>query len=144
MAKYLHGCAFSPVISTFKTAVEKGNFVTWPGIDAINFNKLVGPIVATANGHLDQERQGLQSTKTQVKLEDAHDDAFPPQSKPKTKEMGITITPVKNTVYSDLTGQFPHISSRGNKYLLCIYDFDANAILAGTLKTRQTKEISTV
>ena len=60
----------------------------------MNFNKLIRPTISTAKGHLDQERQGLQSTKPQVKLKDAHD-AFPPQSKPKTKEMGITITPVK-------------------------------------------------
>ena len=46
--------------------------------------------------------------------------------------------------YSDLTGQFFHVSSRGNKYLLTIYDHDANAILAGPLKTRQAKEIATV
>ena len=144
LAKYLHGCAFSPVISTFKTAIGKGNFITWPGINSINFNKLVGPTIPTAKGHLDQKRQGLQSTKPQVIIEDANEDAFPPQSIPKTKQMGILITPVKSTAYSDLTGQFPHISSRGNKYLLCIYDYDANAILAAPLKRRQAKEIATV
>ena len=100
--------------------------------------------MATAKGHLDQERQGLQSTKPQIKLEDAHEDAFPQQNLPKTKEMGICIRSVKNTAYSDLTGQFPHISSRGNKYILTIYDYDANEILAGALKTRQAKEIATV
>ena len=104
----------------------------------------MGPTIPTAKGYLDQERQGLQSTKPQIKLEDAHDDAFPPQSIPKTREMGITITSVKNTAYSDLTRQFPHISSCGTNYLLTIYDYDANAILVGTLKTRQAKEIATV
>ena len=44
---------------TFKTAIRKDNFVTWPDIDAINFEKLVGPTIATAKGNLDQERQGL-------------------------------------------------------------------------------------
>ena len=144
LAKYLHGCAFSPVIFTFKTAIAKENYVTYLGINSINFTKLVGPTIPTAKGHLDQERQGLQSTKPQIRLEDAHDDAFPPQSKPKTQEMGITITSVKNIAYSDLTGQFPHISSRGHTYLLTIYDYDANDILAGTLKIRQAKEIATV
>ena len=46
--------------------------------------------------------------------------------------------------YSVLTGQSPHVSSRGNKYLLTIHDHDVNAILAGPLKTRQAKEIVTV
>ena len=97
LAKYLHGCAFSPVISTFKTAIGKGNFVTWPGIDSINFDKLVSPTLATAKGHLDQERQYLQATKakTKIKLEDSQEDAFPAQSIPKTLEMGTGITRVK-------------------------------------------------
>ena len=143
LARYLHGCAFSPVISTFKTAIGKGNFVTWPGIDSINFKKLVGPTVPTSKGHLDQERQGLQSTKTNIKLENAHADAFPDKDI-KSRTYGITITELKNVAYSDLTGQFPHVSSRGNKYLLTIYNHDANAILASSLKTRQAKEIATV
>ena len=113
LAKYLHGCAFSTIISTFKTAIGKGNFVTWPGIDSLNFEKLVGTARATIKGHLDQERQGLQSTKPQINLEYAHEDAFPQQSLPKTREIGITITELKNTKYSDLTGKLPHVLSRG-------------------------------
>ena len=85
LAKYLHGCAFSLVISTFKAAVVKGNFVTWPDTDAINFDKLVGPNITTAKGHLDQERQGLQLTKPKIKLEEAHDDAFLSQSLQNTR-----------------------------------------------------------
>ena len=111
LAKYLHGCAFSTVISTFKTVIGKGNFVTWPGIDSTNFEKLVGPTRSTAKGHLDQERQGIQSEISEIKLEDTHEDEFPQQSLPKNEEMGITITELKNTEYSDLTGQFPHVSS---------------------------------
>ena len=85
LAKYRHGCALSPIISIFKTDIYKCNFVTWQGIDGINFDKLVGPTMATSKGFLDQERQGLQSTKPQVKIEDAHEDAFPKQSLPKTQ-----------------------------------------------------------
>ena len=48
------------------------------------------------------------------------------------------------TAYSDLTGKFPHISSRGNKYVLTIHDYDANAILVGALKTRQAKKIAII
>ena len=102
LVKYLHGCAFSPVSSTFKTAIGKDNFVTLPGIDNIHVDKLVRPTVPTEKGHLDQERQGLKSSKQQVKLEDAHEDAFTTQSLPKTREMGIAITALKSTTYSDL------------------------------------------
>ena len=41
-----------------------------------------------------------------------------------------------NTAYSDLTGRFPHTSSRGNCYLLLVYDYDSNAILVAPLESR--------
>jgi len=41
LAQYLHGCAFSPSITTFQKSINKGNFITWPGIDTINFKKVL-------------------------------------------------------------------------------------------------------
>ena len=49
---------------------------------------------------------------------------------------------VKETSYIDLTGTFPHKSSRGNQYLLLLYDFDSNVILVEPLKTRQAGEMT--
>ena len=43
--------------------------------------------------------------------------------------------------YGDLCGKFPVQSSRGNKYVMVIYAYDANAILAEPLKNRSTSEI---
>ena len=54
LARYLHVTAFSPSISIFTKAVQNGNFVTWPGIDTLNFDKLIGTTIATELGHLDQ------------------------------------------------------------------------------------------
>ena len=48
----------------------------------------------------------------------------------------------KHMAYSDLTGRFPYQSSRGNKYVLVIYDYDGNAILMEPLKNRQAMEIT--
>ena len=42
----------------------------------------------------------------------------------------------------DLTGRFPHKSSRGNEYFFVLYDYDTNAILFDSLKNRQAKEIT--
>ena len=39
LAQYFHGCAFSPVISTFQECIRRGNFISWPGIDDLNFKK---------------------------------------------------------------------------------------------------------
>ena len=47
----------------------------------------------------------------------------------------------RNTAYTDLTGRFPYMSSRGNQYILVVYDSDSNAILAEPIKTRAAYEI---
>ena len=39
--------------------------------------------------------------------------------------------------FSYLTGAFPHKSSRGNLYVMVMYDYNSNAILAKPIKHRQ-------
>ena len=63
LASYYHACAFSPCPRTFATAIKNGNFLTWPGLTELKLYKHLKPTIATSMGHLDQERQGLQSTK---------------------------------------------------------------------------------
>ena len=60
-----------------------------------------------------------------------------------TNDIMVTIISFRerNTAYGDLTGRFPHMSSRGNQYIVVIYDFDSNAILAEPIKSRATGEI---
>ena len=43
--------------------------------------------------------------------------------------------------YLDQTGKFPFKSSRGYKYIMILYEYDSNAILARPFKTRQAKEL---
>ena len=125
LGQYLHGCAFSPVISTFQTAINKGNFITWPGIDDLKFKKLLETPIATTLGHLDQERCNLQSTKLIV-----NDDAFPPAIPTKTRNCFYQIIDMpKKTAYTDQTGRFPCQSTRGNNYIFICYDYDGNTIL---------------
>ena len=50
------------------------------------------------------------------------------------------FTPTDKT-YGDLCGRFPVQSSRGNNYVMVIYAYDANAILAEPLKNRSAGEI---
>ena len=49
----------------------------------------------------------------------------------------------KEKKFSDQTGQFPFCLSRGNEYLMVMYDYDANAILVTPLKNHQAKTIAT-
>ena len=130
LGQYLHGCAFSPVISTFQMAINKGNFITWPGIDDLKFKKLLDSPIATTLGHLDQERSNLQSTKL---IE--NDDAFPPPIPAKTRNCFFQIIDMpKKTAYTDQTGRFPCQSTRGNNYIFICYDYDGSTILPVAIK----------
>ena len=45
------------------------------------------------------------------------------------------------TTYSDLTGRYPIISSRGNQYIVIFYNCDTNSIQAIPTNTRDATEI---
>ncbi len=44
-------------------------------------------------------------------------------------------------IYTDQTGRFPTTSSRGNKYVMILYDYDSKAILAEPLKFKSEGEM---
>ena len=50
----------------------------------------------------------------------------------------------KETSYINLGGKFPDKYSRGNQYLLLLYNYDINAILVYPFKTRQAGELTKV
>jgi hypothetical protein len=145
LAQYLYGCLGSPAVSTLTPAITNGNLLTFPGIRSTSFTKDLPPSLFSSKGHLDQERKNLQSTKAVVHtIEDPsqqHD--FAPPMEPKTFASCATLLPFQatNKAYGDLTGRFPHTSSRGNQYLLVIYDHDSNAILVEPLKNKTGSEI---
>ena len=163
LAQYLHACAFSPSPSTFITAIRKGHFITWPGLTPSLIQKYLPPSISTAKGHLNQEMKNLQSTKKSYKdvllSQSASTDTKSPSpviptdfadfhptqdiNSPKTFNCFTTIIDTSNakTGFIDLTGRFPYRSSRGNQYLLLLYDYDSNAILVETLKNRKAETI---
>ena len=131
LAQYLHACAGFPPVSTFVKAIQNGNFITWPGITDISFHKHLPKSIPTCKGHLDQERQHLQSTSS-----------IDPNPN-KTYDAIASIHPFtpKHRAYGDLTGRFPVKSSRGNQYFLIIYDYDSNAILIEPLTSKTAGNI---
>ena len=70
LAQLLHRTLFSPKISTLQKAIANNHFLTWPGIDQVDFKKLVLNSILTALGHLNQERNNLQSTKIKKQAKD--------------------------------------------------------------------------
>ena len=82
--------------------------------------------------------KNLQSTKhVKSEVEVEEDSNFYPDSETvKTHEMCATIIPfnINRKVFGDLTGALPHKSSRGNLYVMVLYDYYSNAILAEPIK----------
>jgi hypothetical protein len=90
LAQYLYGCCGSPVLSTWQRAIRNGNFVTWPGIDSFSIDKHLPKSIASAKGHLGQERKNLQSTKP---LQKAMTTIVSHRQIPPTKKPTLHVTP---------------------------------------------------
>ena len=63
-----------------------------------------------------------------------------------THELCTIIIPfnIKRKSFSDLTGAFPHKSSREHFYAMVMYDYDSNEILAKPIKNRQSETVHDV
>ena len=70
------------------------------------------------------------------------DEDFQPPPEPKSNSLYAAYMAKDKHVkiYTDLTGPFPVTSMDGNKYILVIYVYDANAILLCPLKNKSDKE----
>ena len=69
---------------------------------------------ATARGHLDQHRQGLDSTSTDEQSDDPEEVDHPPL--PRGTVFTKTIS-LSQTAHSDLTGRFPIKALSGSEYV---------------------------
>ena len=145
LANFYHGCLFSPALLTLQNAIKQGHFITWPGMHKLHFSRLVTDTTNIDLGHLTQERQNLQSTKTTI--DTIRNDFFPQPTSPNIRShntMSLVIPfSAKEISYGDITGSFPFKSSRGNQYIYLLYDYDSNAIFVEPMKTRQAQEITT-
>ena len=150
LAAYYHASLFSPAISTLTKAIKKGKFISWPGINELNFKKPLNTTIATELGHLNQERKNLRSTKFEnTRLEK---DTFPIKADTKTQDIFDQYLYMQDNaffnknrkLYSDQTGKFPYQSSRGNNYIMVMYDDDSNGIMVEPFKIRQGKELATM
>ena len=139
---YLHACLFSPAISTLLDAVNNNQLTTFPGLTNSHIQRHLQKPMATSMGHLDQERQGLRSTKPKP-AKDTDDEPMETLTTPThTIFAAIEDIPIRTgQIHTDQTGQFPAISSEGNRYVMVLYDYDSNAILAEPLKSRTGAEI---
>jgi hypothetical protein len=62
LIKYLSAC-FSPVKSTWITAIKNGHFTSWPGLTEHAVEKHLSKSTSITKGHLNQQRQNARTTK---------------------------------------------------------------------------------
>jgi hypothetical protein len=140
---FLHKALLSPSISTLLKAISNNQLTTWSGMTTENVKKHLPKSIATTLGHQDQTRKNTRSTQPKPpierELEHEPDPTIPPQ---RTHQIFTAIVDSgTGQIYTDQTGRFPVTSSRGNKYLFVMYDYDSNAILAEPIKSRQQNEL---
>ena len=123
-----------PVKSTWVKAIKAGNFIGWPILKKINVAKYYPDTTETPKAHLKQTRKNAGSTKPKSKPFEKTD-ASTLRTK-KVRDVYTKVYDVRNTVFSDQTGQFPTRSKQGNKYIMVMVEIDSNAIMAEPIKYR--------
>jgi hypothetical protein len=138
LINYLHAACFSPVKSTWITAIKHGHFTSWSGLTEHAVEKHLSKSTSTTKGHLNQQRQNARMTKVKdpkvIITEKDLDQGI------KTQYV-YAATIDAGQIYTDQTGRFPVVSSKGNKYIMILYDYEKNAILAQPIKDRTSPEL---
>lgn len=142
VVQYLHKCCFSPATTTWLKAIQKGFFTTWPGLTTELVTKHLPKSDATIKGHMRQAYKNTRSTQptdNNQQLDQATTEST--QATARTNDIFVATFEPTGQIYTDQTGRFPVPSSRGNKYIMVLYDYDSNAILAEPMKSRNDKEM---
>ena len=136
--KWMHAVCGYPVKSTWLKAIKTGNFVGWPLLTEQNVKKYYPETTETAKGHLNQARKNVRSTKPKP-LEELHSNQLRGR---KVKDIFMKVYDVRETVFTDQTGQFPTRSKSGNKYIMVMVDIDSSGILVEPIKNRKDAELT--
>jgi hypothetical protein len=117
---------------------KNGDFSSWPGLTENAVEKHLSKSAAITKGHLNQQRQNARTTKTKntkiINQETDMDHGI-------NTQFVYAATIDADQIYIDQTCRFPVVSSRGNKYIMILYDYDSNAILAQPIKDRTDPEL---
>jgi hypothetical protein len=138
LINYLHAACFSPVKSTWITAIKNGNFTSWPGLTEQAVEKHLSKSTSTTKGHLNQQRQNARTTKVNEQKVIVPEPDLDHGIK---TQFAYAATIDAGQIYTDQTGRFPVVSSKGNKYIMILYDYDSNSILAQPIKDRTAPEL---
>ena len=156
---FIHAALFSPAISTLMRALQL-NYIHIHGLTVESLKRHPPKSKAMIQGHLDQQRQNLASTKTDpasvpplersdptgidvTELDDIDEDYYPsaPTDGRRTHACFAAVVETTGKVFTDQTGRFPCPSSSGNNYLMIVYVYDANYIHMEPMPSRTKHQI---
>ncbi len=135
--QYLHAAAGHPTKNTWPIAIFHGSYSysTWPLITTKNVNKHFPQSEETQQGYMKSQHQGIHSTKQCV-----HPNLLP-TTLPQQHDIYIKTCDTRNTLCTDQTGKFPHISSRGFQYQMILYHVNSNSIWVEPTKNKTKGEL---
>jgi hypothetical protein len=139
--RYLHGAAGFPTKPSWLKVIRRGNYNSWPLFNVKNVAKYFPKSEEMQKGHMQDQCQGVRSTKrmeSTLAKDDKELDAPPHDSK---QDVLITVYNLRNTIYTDQTGKFPHISSLGNQYIMILHNVDSNSSWVEAIKNNTEGEL---
>ena len=128
---FIHACLGFPTKATLLEAAREGRLIGIPFATPENIHKYFPESDETAKGHMEQQRQGVRSTKEAEQVT---------KESKKVQDVHVQVWNLRDTTYSDQTGRFPFTSYRGFKYLMVMVEIDSSNILVEPLKSKESEE----
>jgi hypothetical protein len=94
----------------------------------------------TAMGHMNQCRQNIRSTSKASITSDMEDEAVTPAGLESKTHFVYAVVVDQGQPYTDITGNFPVRSSKGNWYVMICYSYDCNYVKDVPMKSRSASE----
>ena len=127
LVAFYHAAFGSPSLPTFEDAVRRG-FISIPSLTIQKITHNRPNPMATAQGHLNRNRQGIRSTR---EVPTSHSD-------PTLFYRSVLTHEVTHINHADATGRFPIPSTAGSSYMLVFFCEDSNYIHVVPMPSRST------
>ena len=143
VVRWYHAAAGYPTKSKWLKAIDAGFFATWPLLTTKAVKKHYPDTTETPKGHMKRVKSGVCSTKdpapTVPELEEA--EARVRELRKKHRDVFVQVQETTDMIYTDQTGRFPTVSSRGHKYIMFLCEVDGNYIAFEPMRSREEKEM---
>ena len=159
---YLHSCAGWPVTETWCSAIANGNYLSWPHLSQFtdpacirkhlpkSRQRTMGNMKAIQSNTQPTTRSTTKDNNEKENTKDGDDGSISILAPPRTqleRQKGhhiafriinlSTTKDLKGVASTDLAGHFPFTSSKGNNYIMCMYDYMTQTLYGCTLSNHE-------